>query len=89
MNTDGNERETGTHEATCSHYRIFIALPVPQEVRRGIQRVQEQLRRALPQRCVRWNKPEQLHRTLIFLGNVDAARAVCAGFSPLKLCACL
>ena len=80
-----------TRTATC---RLFIALPVPEEVKREIQRAQDQLRRGLPEGCARWNGAEQLHLTLRFLGNVDVAqtatltdvvRAACANFAPLKL----
>ncbi|MEK7707254.1 MAG: RNA 2',3'-cyclic phosphodiesterase [Verrucomicrobiota bacterium] len=80
-----------TRTATC---RLFIALPVPEEVKREIQRAQDQLRRELPEGWVRWNRAEQLHLTLRFLGNVDVAqtaaltdavRAACANFAPLKL----
>lgn len=80
-----------TRTATC---RLFIALPVPEEVKREIQRAQDQLRRELPEGWARWNRAEQLHLTLKFLGDVnverigaltDAVRAACANFGPLKL----
>src|SRR5688572_14114046 len=74
--------------------RAFIALPIPEAVKAEIGRVQDELRRALPEHCVRWTKREQLHLTLRFLGNVEttcvleltnAVGAACQGFPALNL----
>ena len=82
------------NETNAATFRLFIALRVPEEVKKEIQRAQDQLRGALPERCARWTRPEQLHLTLKFLGDVDVARvgaltdamrAACLGFAPLKL----
>jgi RNA 2',3'-cyclic 3'-phosphodiesterase len=75
-------------------YRLFVALPIPGPVKAEIERVQVELRRALPDHSARWTKREQFHLTLRFLGNVraqrvpelvNAARAACRNFPPLKL----
>lgn len=74
--------------------RAFIALPIPDSVKVEIERVQDELRRALPNRCARWTRRAQFHLTLRFLGNVEtvrvpelaeAVRAACSGFPALKL----
>lgn len=79
-----------------SSFRLFLALRLPEAVIAELGRVQNELRRALPDRAVRWTKSAQLHLTLRFLGNVEeskvaglteAASGACAKFSPLSLVA--
>jgi len=74
--------------------RLFIALSLPDGVKDGIEKTQAELRRALPEDCIRWTRREQFHLTLRFLGNVEAPRAeqladsvrgACAGFAALPL----
>ncbi len=76
--------------------RLFIALPVPAEVRREIGRAQDQLRRCAPPGAVRWAQPDQFHITLKFLGDMPANQLealkqtvseVCAGFPVMHLSA--
>jgi len=54
------------------HLRAFIAVRIPDEVRAQLAEVQQQLRPAL--RDVSWTRPEAMHLTLQFLGNIDSAR---------------
>lgn len=49
--------------------RLFIALPVPDELCRALSRRADPIRRELPK--ARWVRPETLHLTLVFLGNTD------------------
>lgn len=74
--------------------RLFLAMAAPEDVRKELQHWQQELQPLLPPNAVRWTKPEQLHLTLKFLGNVptinvpalsEAARAVCATASPFCL----
>jgi 2'-5' RNA ligase len=51
--------------------RLFIALPVPDEVRAQLAVLQDELRLLLP--GVRWVKPEAMHLTLAFLGATPAS----------------
>lgn len=53
--------------------RLFIALRFPDRLRNRIYEAAEPLRAAEPP--VRWVDPAQLHLTLQFLGEVEAARA--------------
>jgi 2'-5' RNA ligase len=55
-------------------YRLFIALPVPEEVKAEMERAQRQLREAVPEDCARWATCEQFHLTLKFLGYVTSDR---------------
>src|ERR1039457_4360524 len=75
-------------------FRLFIAVTIPEKVKARIEEAQAELRRALPERSVRWTKREQFHLTLKFLGDVDAPRVEamgdtlrtpCQGFSTLRL----
>jgi RNA 2',3'-cyclic 3'-phosphodiesterase len=75
-------------------YRVFIAISLPERVKDEIERAQEQLRVALPGKCVRWARREQFHLTLKFLGNVEvrhlealtaSIRGACTGHGVLHL----
>ena len=52
--------------------RCFIALPLPEEVKAEMRRVQSALAPHFPERAVHWTKPEQFHLTLDFLGELSA-----------------
>ncbi len=76
------------------HYRLFVAIRIPEQIKHAMAAAQSELRQALPERVVTWTKREQLHITLKFLGNVDAKcldalneqlRASCQGFARLTL----
>ncbi len=58
--------------------RLFVAVHLPTAVKEALAAVQERLRRA--DADVSWVKPGNLHATLKFLGEVDAARQaqICA-----------
>jgi 2'-5' RNA ligase len=75
-------------------YRLFVAMTLPEEVKAEIEKVQAELKLALPKEMVRWTKREQFHLTLKFLGNVEtsavdslksALRRVCEPFSAMRL----
>lgn len=56
-----------------SAVRTFIAIGLPGPVRQALERWQQQL--GVPRvRYVKWVRPEGIHLTLKFLGNVDEAR---------------
>jgi len=72
--------------------RTFIAIELPDEVREYLARRQERLKGAGAN--VKWTRPEQIHLTLAFLGNVpadelgalsEAVREAVSGFGPLRL----
>jgi len=50
--------------------RTFIALEVPEDVKRTIREIQDQLRR-IPGARVSWVRSEGVHLTLKFLGDVE------------------
>jgi 2'-5' RNA ligase len=82
--------------AGAEKLRLFVAVPIPSEVKAGISVAQNELRQLLPLRAASWSRPENMHLTLRFLGGVEANRvealaasvkAVAAGFGALPLVA--
>jgi 2'-5' RNA ligase len=59
---------------TPHRLRLFIALPIPNEVKAEIETAQAQLRQTLPDSAARWATREQFHLTLRFLGSVEESR---------------
>ncbi|MEX1252993.1 MAG: RNA 2',3'-cyclic phosphodiesterase [Dehalococcoidia bacterium] len=70
--------------------RLFVACELPDDVREALGRVQADLRRAGAD-SLRWVRPEGIHVTLKFLGEVDAERvdavtsALAAAIEPFEL----
>jgi 2'-5' RNA ligase len=58
----------------AAHVRLFIAISVPDVVRAALRQAQGELKALLPGGGVAWTRPESLHLTLRFLGNVDSTR---------------
>ncbi len=54
--------------------RTFVAVDIGIAARGVLEESQQQLRRAMGRSEVRWARPDQLHLTLAFLGNVNAPR---------------
>lgn len=52
--------------------RAFVAIALPTHVLDHIQQVQQKFRTRLRDGSVRWLRPDQIHLTLRFLGNVPA-----------------
>jgi RNA 2',3'-cyclic 3'-phosphodiesterase len=50
--------------------RSFIAIELPEEVKRGLQQMQNRLKSADPS-SAKWVDPNSIHLTLKFLGNVS------------------
>jgi len=54
-----------------THYRLFIAVELPPDVRQSLGRVQEKMKSV---RAIRGTKPQQIHLTLQFLGDTPTAK---------------
>ena len=50
--------------------RLFVACELPEDVKRGLGRVQDDLRREGVDDALRWVRPDVVHLTLKFLGAV-------------------
>ncbi len=75
-------------------WRLFIALVLPEEVLRELERIQQQLQKAVPETAARWVRPDGVHLTLKFLGDtpedkVDALtqgiKRAAEGIPPIAL----
>ena len=55
---------------TNETWRLFIAIELSPDVLKAIAQVQTELKRSIPDRAVRWTRPEGIHLTLKFLGDV-------------------
>jgi 2'-5' RNA ligase len=58
--------------------RLFVAADLDQSARSAVAAAQSQLRTFAAQAVLRWVRPEHLHLTLAFLGEVEEARLVAA-----------
>jgi 2'-5' RNA ligase len=74
--------------------RLFIAIESPDAVRATLMALQRELKLFLPRNSTAWTKPENMHLTLRFLGNVESTRisglaqklaAALAGFGEFDL----
>jgi 2'-5' RNA ligase len=74
--------------------RTFIAIDIPESIRRRLEEQTALLRAHVPQDCVRWVRPSGIHLTLKFLGDIFPEQAselgrsldqVAADFSPFTL----
>lgn len=75
-------------------FRLFIAIQLPAEVRAMLGSVQSELRQSLSRSAASWTRPENLHLTLRFLGDITSTRVgdlvsslktALVGFGPLEL----
>lgn len=55
-------------------WRLFVALDLPAEVKARLAQVQSHIRSVLPSGGASWTRPENLHLTLRFLGQVSKDR---------------
>ncbi len=74
--------------------RLFVAIAVPEEIKARLAALQREWREHLGRSSVSWTRPENLHLTLRFLGDVPSNRledltaalaAAAASQAPLKL----
>jgi 2'-5' RNA ligase len=55
-------------------WRLFIAVELPEGALQAISAVQNNLKKRLPERALRWVRPGDIHLTLQFLGDVERGR---------------
>lgn len=86
MNTEDTDR--------TRQWRMFCAFELPQTLRRSISDHAQRVRDAVPDAAASWSKPDNIHLTMKFFGNVDqaqvpaisaAASRVVKEFSPIQI----
>ncbi len=79
---------------TSRAVRAFVAVAVPRALLDGLRDIQRRIQSVVREDLVRWSKPEQVHLTLKFLGDVPADRLdelkaalnrACEGQEPFQL----
>ena len=58
--------------STAESVRAFIAIALEPGLVAELKKVQQELQARMPDDSVRWTRPEQLHLTLKFFGQVAA-----------------
>ena len=55
--------------------RIFIAINLPEDIKRKIRKKEEEMKNLIPyelrEKSVKWEKEENFHITILFIGNVN------------------
>jgi RNA 2',3'-cyclic 3'-phosphodiesterase len=86
MNTDKPDR--------TKQWRLFCAFELPEGLRRSMAEHSRRVRDAVPDAAASWSRPENIHLTVKFFGNVDQAKArvisaaatrVVKEFSPISI----
>ncbi len=57
-----------------SHIRAFIAIDLPSSIRSLLNDTQDELRKQLPTKLIRWVPAKNIHLTLKFLGDTELDR---------------
>jgi 2'-5' RNA ligase len=87
-----DRRKAEAEEVVAETVRTFIAIELPGDVRQYVAECEDRLRRAGAD--VRWVRPDRIHLTLLFLGEVPAdrladleaaVRSAAGSFGPLTL----
>lgn len=75
-------------------WRMFCAFELPEDLRTRIHDHARRVREAVPEAAASWSRPENIHLTMKFFGNVDqaqvpvistAATRVVQEFSPIEI----
>jgi RNA 2',3'-cyclic 3'-phosphodiesterase len=67
MNTENTDR--------IKQWRLFCAFELPETLRRSLAEHSRKVREAVPDAAASWSRPENIHLTVKFFGNVDQAKA--------------
>jgi 2'-5' RNA ligase len=86
VGADGSGAQNGQNPRAATHdslIRSFVAVPLPPEVQAAVQAAAMDLSSELPD--VKWSrKPENLHVTMAFLGNVEPAQLDALGAALME-----
>jgi 2'-5' RNA ligase len=71
---DESSLKDATEKEVTPSLRAFIALPLSEETQRFAAGLRDELQGQFPETRLRWVRPENLHLTLRFLGQLDLDR---------------
>ena len=83
-----------TDQARRTTWRVFCAFELPELLRGRIKQHIQQVREAVPDVAASWSRPENIHLTMKFFGNVDQGKTplvsealarVAKGSSPFEI----
>lgn len=77
---------TDAPSSTTADLRLFCAIDVPPAVSGALASAQGELKRALPDSRVSWSRPDAIHLTLVFLGDVSALSVPRANDALANVC---
>jgi 2'-5' RNA ligase len=63
-----------TDQARGTSWRIFCAFELTQVLRSRIEKHSKRVREAVPEASASWSRPDNIHLTMKFFGNVDQAK---------------
>jgi RNA 2',3'-cyclic 3'-phosphodiesterase len=63
-----------TEQTRGTQWRVFCAFELPESLRVRIKEHAERVREIVPDAEASWSRPENIHLTLKFFGNVDQAK---------------
>src|SRR5690349_23169178 len=64
-----------TDQTRGTQWRVFCAFELPESLRVRIKEHAQRVREAVTDASASWSRPENIHLTLKFFGNVDQAQA--------------
>ena len=73
-------------------FRSFLAFELKEEIKETISKITNEIKPLLPD--IRWTRPENIHLTVVFMGNIDesyvdvidrSARNICRGYEPFNI----
>jgi 2'-5' RNA ligase len=65
-----------TDQTRGTQWRVFCAFELPESLRSRIQSHVQKVREAVTDAAASWSRPENIHLTMKFFGNVDQAKAL-------------
>jgi len=83
-----------TGQTRGTQWRVFCAFELPESLRVRIKEHAKRVREAVSDAAASWSRPENIHLTMKFFGNVDQAKTplisevlarVAKEFSPVKI----
>jgi len=83
-----------TDQTGRTQWRMFCAFELPESLRDELEKHAAKVREAVPDAAASWSRPDNIHLTMKFFGNVDQAKVavipdalarVAQEFSPIEI----